>query len=82
MQEPIKQRRGGKGVAQRLTNWQQKFKDTIELDAYADPSEPIMSVDDNVLSIRNAAHNIRLIYFLPIIGLRLCLSGVYNGINE
>jgi hypothetical protein len=53
--------------AQRLTNWRQQFKDTIELDAYADPGEPIMSVDDNVLSIRNAAHNIRLVYLLPLV---------------
>ena len=68
--------------AQRLTNWRQKFKDTIELDAYADSSEPIMSVDDNVLSIRNAAHNIRLIYFLPwVIGLWLCFIWIYNDIK-
>ena len=66
--------------AQRLTNWRQQFKDTIELDAYADPGEPIMSVDDNVLSIRNAAHNIRLIYFLPwVIGFWvLSISFIYD----
>ena len=55
--------------AKRLINWREQFENKIELNAYPDPGEPIMSVNDNILSIRNAAHNIRSIYFLPwIIG--------------
>ena len=51
--------------AQRFVNWRDEFNNKITLDAYPDPGEPIMSVNDNVLSIRNAAHNIRSIYFIP-----------------
>ena len=71
--------------AQRLTNWRQEFNNTIELDSYPDPGIPIMSVDDNVLAIRNAAHNIRLTYFLPwVIGFWvLSISFIYDfGPND
>lgn len=68
--------------AQRLVNWREQFESTIELDAYPDPGEPIMSVNDNVLSIRNASHNIRSVYFLPwVIGLWLCSFWLYNDIK-
>ncbi|PMN44714.1 hypothetical protein BCT31_24665 [Vibrio lentus] len=71
--------------AQRLVNWRDEFNNKIELDAYPDPGEPIMSVNDNVLSIRNAAHNIRSIYFLPwVIGFwLLSISFIYDfGPND
>ncbi|PMN45316.1 hypothetical protein BCT31_10485 [Vibrio lentus] len=66
--------------AQRLVNWRDEFNNKIELEAYPDPGEPIMSVNDNVLSIRNAAHNIRSIYFLPwVIGFwLLSISFIYD----
>lgn len=68
--------------AQRLTRWRQEFNNTTELDPYPDPGMPIMSVDDNLLAIRNAAHNIRLIYFLPwVVGLWLCLIWIYGDIS-
>ncbi|MBP3140589.1 hypothetical protein ACTFQF_05110 [Aliivibrio fischeri] len=71
--------------AQRLVSWRDDFKNKIELDAYPDPGEPVMSVNDNILSIRSAAHNIRSIYFLPwVIGFWvLSISFIYDfGPNE
>ncbi|MCM5511011.1 hypothetical protein J8Z26_22875 [Vibrio sp. SCSIO 43169] len=63
-----------------MVNWREEFENTIELDAYPDPGEPIMAVNDNVLSIRNAAHNIRSVYFLPwVIGFwLLSISFIYD----
>ncbi|MBP3140402.1 hypothetical protein ACTFQF_03870 [Aliivibrio fischeri] len=56
--------------AQQFVNWRSEFEDKYELDAYADPTEPVMLVNDTILSVRNATHNYRLIYILPwILGL-------------
>ncbi|UTZ21897.1 hypothetical protein [Vibrio campbellii] len=68
--------------AKRFINLRNTFEQTIDLEAYPDPGVPIMSVNDNVLSIRNAAHNIRSVYFLPwLIGLWLCLFFIYDDIK-
>ncbi|MER2499117.1 hypothetical protein ABS858_23910, partial [Vibrio neptunius] len=40
--------------------------DEIELVALDDPREPIMSVNDRILAIRNGVHNYRSHYILPM----------------
>lgn len=44
----------------------QSLRETIDIQPRQDPLEPVMSVSDDVLSIRNASHTGRNAYLLPL----------------
>lgn len=41
--------------------------DEIEIVAFDDPREPIMTVNNRILTIRNGVHNYRSHYLLPMV---------------
>ena len=58
-------RRNKRGI-NKLVEIKDECLDGIELVALDDPREPIMSVNDRILAIRNGVHNYRSHYILPM----------------
>ncbi|MGI9947002.1 hypothetical protein [Vibrio hyugaensis] len=58
-------RRNKSGI-NKLVEIKDECLDEIELVALDDPREPIMSVNDRILAIRNGVHNYRSHYILPM----------------
>ncbi|WP_045461241.1 hypothetical protein [Vibrio hyugaensis] len=59
-------RRNKSGI-NKLVDIKDECLDEIELVALDDPREPIMSVNDRILAIRNGMHNYRSHYVLPMV---------------
>ncbi|UTZ41431.1 hypothetical protein [Vibrio campbellii] len=59
-------RRNKSGI-NKLVEFKGECLDEIELVALDDPREPIMSVNDRILAIRNGVHNYRSHYVLPMV---------------
>lgn len=59
-------RRNKSGI-KKLVEIKGECLDDIELVALDDPREPIMSVNDRILAIRNGVHNYRSHYVLPMV---------------
>ncbi|UTZ21886.1 hypothetical protein [Vibrio campbellii] len=58
--------RRNKSDINKLVDIKDECLDDIELVALDDPREPIMSVNDRILAIRNGVHNYRTHYILPM----------------
>ncbi len=53
--------------AQRFVSLRSWFSDRVELNVYKDPTKPVMSVNDNVMSAHTAVDNARIVYVLPFV---------------
>ena len=49
-----------------LKDSRQTLRETSDIQPHQDPLEPVMSVSDDILTIRNASHTARNVYLLPM----------------
>ncbi len=52
--------------AQPLSKWWPSLRKEVKIEPLDDPMEPVMSVTDETLSVRNASHNAVIAYLLPL----------------
>ncbi|MDD1796351.1 hypothetical protein LRP50_24835, partial [Enterovibrio sp. ZSDZ42] len=52
--------------AQPIANWWNDLREGVDVKPLDDPMEPVMSVTDEILTVRNASHNALFAFMLPM----------------